>query len=181
MERVVESPIYGLVAEFSDSEHILHAAERAREAGYKKMDAYSPFPVHGLAEAIGFKDIWVPWIIFGAGVMGAIGGFLMQVYCLAIDYPLNVGGRPLVSWPSFIPVSFETTILSAAFGAVIGMLALNGLPRPYHSIFNTPRFELASQEKFFLCIEETDPQFDIERTAEFLTSLGPDAVSIVEK
>jgi hypothetical protein len=181
MEKVVESPIYGLVAEFSDTEHILAAANQAREAGYKKMDAYSPFPVHGLAEAIGFQDSWLPWIIFGGGVAGAIGGFLMEVYCLAIDYPLNVGGRPLVSWPSFIPVAFETTILCASFGAVIGMLALNGLPRPYHSIFNTPRFELCSQDKFFLCIEADDPQFDIERTEQFLESLGPDAVSIVEK
>lgn len=181
MERVVESPIYGLVAEFSDPERVLHAAESAQKAGYKKMDAYSPFPVHGLAEAIGFKDILVPWIIFIMGVLGTLGGFALEIYCLAIDYPLNVGGRPLVSWPSFIPVAFETTILCASFGAVIGMLALNGLPRPYHSIFNTPRFELASQDKFFLCIESKDPLFDIERTEQFLESLGPDAVSIVEK
>lgn len=181
MERVAESPIYGLVAEFSDSERILHAAEHAREAGYRKMDAYSPFPVHGLADAIGFQDIHVPWIIFIGGVLGAIGGFALQIYCLAIDYPLNVGGRPLVSWPSFVPVAFETTILCASFGAVVGMLALNGLPRPYHSIFNTPRFELASQDKFFLCIEANDPMFDIERTEQFLETLGPDAISIVEK
>src|SRR5262245_20112985 len=120
MERAVESPIYGLVAEFSDPEHIVAAANQAREAGYKKMDAYSPFPVHGLSEAIGFHDMWVPWIILASGVAGAIGGFLLEVYCMGIDYPLNVGGRPLLSWPSFIPPAFETTILCASFGAVLG-------------------------------------------------------------
>jgi len=181
MERVVESPVYGLVAEFSDTESILSAANRAREAGYTKMDAYSPFPVHGLAEAIGFNDIHVPWIIFISGVLGAVLGFSMEIYCLAVDYPLNVGGRPLISWPSFIPVGYETTILCASFGAFLGMLAMNGLPRPHHSIFNTPRFELASVDKFFLCIEADDPMFDIERTEQFLETLGPDAVSIVEK
>jgi hypothetical protein len=181
MEKVVESPVYGLVAEFSDTESILSAANHAREAGYTKMDAYSPFPVHGLAEAIGFNDIHVPWIIFISGVLGAILGFGMEVYCLAVDYPLNVGGRPLVSWPSFIPVAYETTILSASFGAFLGMLAMNGLPRPHHPIFNTPRFEMASVDKFFLCIEANDPMFDIERTEQFLETLGPDAVSIVEK
>lgn len=181
MERVAESPIYGLVAEFSDPESLLQAAERTRDAGYRRIDAYSPFPVHGLAEAIGFKDNWLPWVIFLAGVTGTIAGFALQIYALAIDYPHNVGGRPLISWPAFIPVSFETTILLASFGAVIGMLGLNGLPRPHHPIFNTPRFELASQDRFFLCIEATDPLFDIERTEQFLESLGPDAVSIVEK
>jgi hypothetical protein len=181
MEKVIESPVYGLVAEFSDTETIITAANNAREAGYTKMDAYSPFPVHGLAEAIGFNDIAVPWIIFIAGVLGAIGGFALEIYCLAIDYPMNVGGRPLVSWPSFIPVAYETTILCASFGAFLGMLGMNGLPRPHHSIFNAPRFELATQDKFFLCIEANDPMFDIERTEQFLESLGPDAVSIVEK
>src|SRR5262249_49640570 len=139
------------------------------------------FPVHGMADAIGFNDIHVPWIIFISGVLGALLGFSMEVYCLAVDYPMNVGGRPLISWPSFIPVAYETTILCASFGAFFGMLAMNALPRPYHPIFNTPRFEMASVDKFFLCIEANDPMFDIERTEQFLESLGPDAVSIVEK
>jgi hypothetical protein len=173
--------LYGVVAEFSDENAILRAATRAREAGYKRMDAFSPFPIHGLADAIGFEDKTLPWVMFFAGITGTFLGFALQIYTLAIDYPLNVGGRPLISWPAFIPVAFETTILLTAFGAVFGMLGLNGLPRPYHSIFNTPRFDLASQDRFFLAIEATDPQFDVERTEQFLESLHPDRVSIVEK
>lgn len=172
---------YGIVAEFLDEEHILTAAQRAHDAGYRRMDAYTPFPVHGLSDAIGFTDWLLPWIIFLAGVGGGIGGFLLQMYMSVWDYPLNVGGRPLISWPQFIPITFECTILCAAFGAVIGMLGLNGLPRPYHSIFNARRFEQASQDRFFLCIEARDPQFDPVRTSEFLKTLGPQAVSEVEE
>lgn len=181
MERTIsESPVYGLVAEFETHEELLHAARRARSAGYRRMDAFSPFPVHGLVEALGFQDNRVPWIIFWSGVAGGIGGFLLQCWVSMVAYPHNVGGRPLLSWPQFVPVTFECTVLLAAFGAVIGMLALNGLPKPYHPIFNAPNFDRASQDSFFLCIEAADPQFDRVETARFLDSLRPKAVSEVE-
>lgn len=182
-DRIVaeRTPVYGLVAEFDNEEAILSAANRVREAGYRKIDAYTPFPVHGLAESLGFDDIWVPWIVFFAGLGGAVTGYALQYFTTVIDYPWNVGGRPMHSWPQFIPVTFELTILLAAFGAVFGMLALNGLPRPHHSIFNAPRFALASQDRFFLCIESIDPRFDREETDRFLRTLGADAVSPVER
>ena len=172
--------IYGLVAEFKDQELLLAAANKTREAGYKRMDAYSPFPVHGLAEAIGFHDIWVPWTIFICGVLGCIGGYALQYWVNVVDYPLNIGGRPFHSWPSFMPVTFECTILLAAFGAVFGMMAFNGLPRPHHPIFNTPRFELASQDRFFLCIEADDPSFELEKTRMFMDTLEATVISEVE-
>lgn len=172
--------LYGIVAEFKDEDHILTAANQAREAGYRRLDAYTPLPVHGLAEAIGFHDWVLPWLIFLGGVAGAVGGFGLQVYVSAIDYPLNVGNRPLISWPSFIPVTFECTILLASFAAVFGMIILNGLPRPHHPIFNAPNFERASQDSFFLCIEATDPRFDPVKTTDFLQGLGAHTVSAVE-
>jgi hypothetical protein len=174
-------PLHGIIAEFESAEDLLHAAQRARQAGYTRMDAYSPFPVHGLSEAIGFEDHKVPWVVFLAGVVGAIAGFSLQYYISVVDYPINVGGRPHLSWPSFIPVTFETTVLFAAFGAFIGMLALNGLPQPYHPVFNAPRFERASQDRFFLCIEASDPQFDRVKTRHFLENLGARLVSEVEE
>ncbi|GIV19818.1 MAG: membrane protein [Armatimonadota bacterium] len=174
-------PLHGIIAEFESAEDLLHAAQRARQAGYTRMDAYSPFPVHGLSEAIGFEDHKVPWVVFLAGVVGAIAGFSLQYYISVVDYPINVGGRPHLSWPSFIPVTFETTVLFAAFGAFIGMLALNGLPQPYHPVFNAPRFERASQDRFFLCIEANDPQFDRVKTRHFLENLGARLVSEVEE
>lgn len=176
---VKENPVYGLMAEFKESTDLVKAAESARLAGYKNMDAYSPIPVHGLAEAIGFHDSLVPWIIFIAGVTGACSGYSMQWWINVVAYPLNAGGKPFISWPNFIPVTFECTILFAAFGAVISMLALNGLPRPHHPIFNGPRFELASQDRFFLCIESKDPKFDMDGTAKFLAGLNPQAVAEV--
>ncbi|HZO87624.1 MAG TPA: DUF3341 domain-containing protein [Chthonomonadaceae bacterium] len=178
--RRTKPSIFGLVAEFREPEEIVEAAKHAREAGYRQMDAYTPFPVHGLSEALDFEDNRVPWIIFLSGLSGAILGYLMQVFISVVDFPLNVGGRPYHSWPAFVPVTFECTILLASFGATIGMLALNGLPRPYHPIFNAPRFELASQDRFFLCIEATDPKFDRERTEQFLEGLHPVSVSEVE-
>ncbi|MGQ9488321.1 MAG: DUF3341 domain-containing protein [Armatimonadota bacterium] len=174
-------PLHGIIAEFESAEELLHAVKRAREAGYTQMEAYSPFPVHGLSEAIGFEDHKVPWVVFIAGVIGAIAGFSLQYYISVVDYPLNVGGRPFLSWPSFIPVTFETTVLFAAFGAFIGMLALNGLPQPYHPVFNAPRFERASQDQFFLCIEAKDPMFDRAKTRQFLENLGARLVSEVEE
>ena len=201
METVlVQSSLYGLVAEFSDADQIVEAASKARAAGYRHMDAYTPFPVHGLAEALDFHDFRVPWMIFLAGIMGAGAGYSLQLFTATpllepilkqpfitdvvirnIPYPMNVGGRPYHSWPSFIPVTFELTILFAAGAAFVGMLLLNGLPKPYDSIFNAPNFERASLDKFFLCIESNDPKFDVESTAQFLRGLGADAVSEVER
>lgn len=173
-------PLHGIIAEYETPEELLRAVKRAREGGYTRMDAYSPFPIHGLAEAIGFEDHKVPWTTFFAGVIGAIAGFSLQYYISVVNYPLNVGGRPFLSWPSFIPVTFETTVLFAAFGAFIGMLVFNGLPQPYHPIFNAPRFERASQDRFFLCIEASDPLFDRANTRHFLEATGARMVSEVE-
>lgn len=175
----VDKP-HALVAEFVHPDDILAAANRAREAGYKKIEAYSPFPMHGMSEAIGFKDQRVPWIVFLGGLTGAFCGFGLQYYVAVWDYPLNVGGRPLVSIPSMVPITFEATILFASLGAFIGMLAMNFLPQPYHPIFNTPNFERASQDRFFLAIEANDPQFDMDATRTFLEGLQPEAVSYVE-
>ena len=175
--------LYALVAQFDDPEDLLTAAQKATDLGYscKHMDAYTPFPVHGLPDAIGFRESKVPWLIFLAGLAGCAGGIALQGYVSAMDYPLNVGGRPYFSWPTFIPVTFECTILIAAFGAVFGMLGLNGLPQPYHSVFNTPNFERATQDKFFLAIEAEDPQFDLERTKDFLQTSGAELVTEVER
>ena len=173
-------PIYGLMAEFDGPERLIAGARTAREAGYTRMDAYSPYPVEGLADALEFKGTKVPLIVLIGGIVGCIGGFAMQYWLAGSYYPINVGGRPLNSWPSFIPITFEVTILVAALSAVLGMLALNGLPQPYHPVFNVPRFALASKDRFFLAIESRDPKFDIEGTRAFLQGLGPKEVSDVE-
>src|SRR3954467_13730955 len=164
--------IYGLLAEFEQPAEIVAAAVAAREAGYRGMDAYTPFPVEGLSEAIGFHRTRLPLIIFIGGLLGCVGGFALQYWCAKVNYPINVGGRPLNSWPMFVPVTFEVTILSAAFAAVIGLFALNGLPMPYHPVFNVPQFALASRNRFFLCVEASDPRFDREATARWRGELG---------
>jgi len=177
---VAREAVYGVMAEFDSPEDLLAAAHRAHREGYRQMDAYSPFPIHGLAEAIGFRRTWLPLLVLIGGVLGALAGFGTQYYAAVIDYPINVGGRPLNSWPAFIPVTFEVTILFAALTAVLGMLALNGLPMPYHPVFNAPRFALASHDRFFLCIEAADPRFDRQGTRRFLESLNAREVTDVE-
>ena len=172
--------LYGLMAEFDSSADLLDAAQRAYEEGYRRMDAYTPFPVHGLPEALGFHRTRLPLLVLLGGIAGCIGGYSLQYWIAAIDYPLNVGGRPLNSWPAFIPVTFELTVLVAALAAVLGMLALNRLPMPYHPVFNVPEFELASRNRFFLCIEAVDPKFDRGETKHFLESLKPRGVFEVE-
>jgi Protein of unknown function (DUF3341) len=172
--------IYGVMAEFDNPEMLSVGAQRAHAAGYRRMDAYSPFPIEGLAEVIGFKRTQLPLIVLIGGILGAIGGFYLQYWTSVIDYPLIVGGKPYNSWPAFIPVTFETTILGAALAAVLGMLGLNGLPMPYHPVFNVERFALASRDRFFLCIEAADPKFDIDNTVEFLRSLNPTSIHEVE-
>jgi hypothetical protein len=173
-------PLYGIIAEFDNPTDIVAAAHRAYEEGYRKMDAYTPFPIEELAHAIGFHHSRLPLVVLAGGIVGGLSGYLLQYWTSVIDYPLNVGGRPLHSWPAFIVPTFEMTILGAALAAVLGMLALNGLPRPHHPIFDAPRFELASRNRFFLCIESSDPLFDPEKTRSFLKSLGPHEVSDVE-
>ncbi len=172
--------IYGLMAQFEGPDDIVEAARRAYEKGYRRMDAYSPFPVEGLSEAVGMHQTRLPLIILAGGIAGALIGYGMQFYASVIDYPLNVGGRPLHSWPAFIPITFEMSILVAAFAAVLGMFALNGMPQPYHPVFNVPEFELASRESFFLAIEAADPLFDIDQTRQFLEELGAIRVSEIE-
>lgn len=171
---------YGLMAEFDEPQEIVEATRAAYEAGYRRLDAYTPYPVEGLSEVLHQENIRLPLIVLAGGIIGALAGYALQYYAMVIDYPLNVGGRPLHSWPNFIPVAFETTILFAALAAVLGMFALNGLPQPYHPVFNVPSFELASRSHFFLVIETQDPRFDREETRRFLESLGPNSISEID-
>jgi hypothetical protein len=165
-------PIFGLLAEFETPDELVDAARETRAAGYRHVDAYTPYPVHGLANALNFRKTWIPEIVLIGGITGLVATFALQYWVSVIQYPMNVGGKPLFSWPAFIVPTFEMTILFAVFGAVFGMLALNKLPQPYHPLFNCPRFALASQDRFFLSIEATDPLFDDRDTREFLNRLG---------
>jgi len=171
--------IYGQLAEFDTPTHLVEAANAVREAGYKKIDAYSPFPVEGLAEAIGFHHDLVPLITLIGGIVGGTTGFLMQYWMAVINYPVNIGGKPLNSWPAFIVITFEMTILFGAISAVLGMLALNGLPMPYHPVFNVPRFAFATKDRFFLIVFASDPKYDPDATRQFLAGLGARSISEV--
>ncbi|HEY2841294.1 MAG TPA: DUF3341 domain-containing protein [Pirellulales bacterium] len=171
--------LYGLLAEFADPEALVHAARETRAAGYRRFDAYSPMPVEGLADAIGFTRTRMPLVILLGGIIGGCSGYGLQYWVATIAYPLNIGGRPLNSWPAFIPITFETTILGAALFGVFGMLALNGLPRPHHPLFGAPNFTRASRDGFFLCIEAQDPRFHLNQTRQFLSEIGAVEVSDV--
>ena len=174
------SPVYGLMAEFVAPDEVLEATRRAHERGYRRMDAYSPIPVEGLDEALGFRRSRMATVVLIGAVVGAVGGYFMQWYSAVVDYPLDIGGRPFHSWPAFIPITFETTVLCAALAAVLGMLGLNGLPRPHHPVFNVPGFVRASHNRFFLCIQSIDPLFDREATRRFLEESHPQDVSEVD-
>jgi len=167
------------MAEFDDPTTLVAAAAEARREGYQSMDAYSPYPIEELHEALGAHHTKLPLIVLIGGLCGCIGGYALQVWASAVAYPINVGGKPYNSWPAFIPITFECTILAAALSAVLGMLALNRLPMPYHPVFNVPRFALASRNRFFLCIESKDPKFDLDGTRRFLETLNPREVSTV--
>lgn len=182
MSHGPETPeVHGMMAEFDSAQALMDAAHKVHAAGYTKTDAFSPMPIHGLAEALGFKEHLVPKIVLGGGIMGLIGGYGLEYWTQVIAWPQNIGGRPYHSWVAFIPPAYETTILLAAISAVFGMLALNGLPRHYHPVFNNPRFSTASQDKFFLVIEAKDPKFSLEGTKGFLNGLGAKDVVAVDE
>jgi hypothetical protein len=172
-------PIYGLLAEFHSPHEVVEAARKARDAGYRKVDGYSPYPIEELSEALEFRSP-LPKLVLTGGIAGLLAGFGLEYWASVIEYPMNIGGRPFFSWPAFLIPAYETTILFAAGTAVLGMLALNGLPEPYHPVFNVPGFALATRDKFFLCIEASDPKFDREGTKRFMQSLGASVVSEVE-
>jgi hypothetical protein len=178
--EIEEPTIYGVMASFDGPDSILAAAERASAEGYTKLDAYTPFPVEGLDEAIKFKTK-LPVLVFLGGLAGCVGGFLLQYYLEVIEYPKNIGGRPFASWPAFVPPAYELTILCASITAVFAMIILNGFPEPYHPVFNVPQFRSASKDGYFLVIESNDPKFDHDKTKSFLESLNPKEVFDVER
>ena len=173
--------LYGLLGEFDTPKQLMDAAKRVREAGYRAIDAFAPFPVEGLSQALGLgrKHDLVPLITLLGGLGGGLTGFFFQLWVSASSYPENIAGRPLNSWPAFIPVTFELTVLGASLSAVFGMLALNKLPQPHHPLFNVERFKRASNDKFFLCIESHDPKFHLEETASFMQSINAQHVTEV--
>ena len=173
-------PLYGVMAEFESPGELVTAARKVYSLGYRRINGYSPYPIEELSEAIGFTHTRLPLIVFIGGVLGGLGGFFMQYYMEVIDYPLNVGGRPLNSWPAFIPITFECIVLGAAFSAVLGMLVLNRLPQPYHPVFNVPNFAMATRDKFFLAVEANDPKFNHEEVVNLLKSLDALEVNDVE-
>jgi hypothetical protein len=177
---MADKSVYGLMAEFESPDDLLHAAQGAHAAGYRNMDAFSPMPIHDLSESLGYAKHRVPFFVLLGGLLGACTGFGLQYWVSVIEYPLNIGGRPYLSWPMFVPVTFELGILFAAFGAVFSMLILNGLPKPHHPVFNVEEFERASGDGFFLCIEAEDPKFELSETRSFLEGLHATKVVEVE-
>jgi len=171
--------LYGIMAEFSSPEALLRAARESRAAGYRELDAFTPYPIEELSHELGHHRSRLPLIVLVGGILGAVGGFALQYWTSVIDYPLNVGGRPFNSWPAFIVPTFETTILAAALFAVLGMFFLNGLPMPHHPVFNLPRFALASRDRYFLVVKVKDPLFDRGATRKFLEGLEPSEVAEV--
>ncbi len=177
----MDKKIYGLLAEFDTPTELVDAARKTREAGFTKTDAFSPFPIHEMDSALGIKRSILPFLVFGGGIVGLLSGIGLEYFVHVIDYPIIVGGRPFFSLPSFIPPAYELTILFAAFTAVFGMLLLNGLPQPYHPVFNVPRFALATREKFFLLIERSDPKFNYDETRNFMQTLNAQEVFDVDE
>ena len=175
-----EPPLYGVMAEFEGPNELVTAARHTYGAGYRRINGYSPYPIEELSEAIGFTHTSLPLIVFIGGLLGGLGGFFMQYWMEVIDYPLNVGGKPYDSWPAFIPITFECTVLVAAFSAVLGMLVLNKLPQPYHPVFNAPNFALATRDRFFLVVEANDPKFDHASVVSLFRRLGAHDVVDVE-
>jgi hypothetical protein len=173
--------IYGVLAEFETPEALLAAARQIRAAGYREIDAFTPFPVDGLADALDFHDKRLPLIVLVGGIVGGLSGYILQYWVSVIAYPVNVGGRPLNSVPSFIPVTFEMTILFAALAGVVGMIVLNGLPEPYHPVFNAPSFARATKDGFFLVVQASDPRFRLGETRAFLRRLNPVEVQDVSE
>jgi|SRR3972149_2340079 len=170
---------FGLLAEFAEADALVEAAARVHAEGYRAFEAYAPLPVEGLADAIGFRRTRIPLVVLIGGIVGGLTGLALQYYATVVAYPLNIGGRPLFSWPSFVPVIFEMTVLFAALSAVLGMLAMNGLPRPHHPLFAIPRFARATQDRFFLCILARDPLYHRQTTRQFLEGLGAAEVTDV--
>jgi len=180
MSHAAATPtLYGLMAEFDNPTALVEATNRARLQGFRDMDAFTPIPIEELNDALGLRRTRLPRLVLLGGILGGLGGFSLEYWASTIAYPMNIGGRPLNSWPQFIPVTFETTVLGAALTCFIGMWALNKLPMPYHPVFNVPAFDRASRDRFFLCIEATDPRFDVQTTRAFLESLHPVGVSDV--
>lgn len=177
MSAVLERRVWGLLAEFDGHEALLTAVRRARTAGFTRMDAYSPYPLPDVSDALGFTGAWkVALITLLGGLLGAGGGYALQYYLMAVDYPINVGGRPLHSWPAFVPVTFELMVLFASIIGVLALFVLNGLPRPHHPLFAVPEFDQATQRAFFLAIQAGDPTFDLDDTRRFLANLRPLAI-----
>jgi hypothetical protein len=176
-----KSLLWGFLAEFDSPDNLKDCIRRARGEGFSHVDAYTPFPVEGLAEEIGHHHSALPLLVLCGGIAGLVTGASLQYYSWVVDYPINIGGRPLNSWPSFVVVTFELTILFAGLCAVLGMLAVNGLPKPHHPLFNEPRFERATQDRFFFCVEATDPKFDPDGTWRFLEDLKPEGVYAVHE
>jgi hypothetical protein len=181
MSAVTTKPkLHGVMGEFATPIDLVNAIEKVKEAGYTKLDAYTPFPIEETWEALGHHKSPVPLIVLIGGIIGGLGGFFLQYWVSVIEYPINVGGRPFNSWPAFIPVTFECTILGAVLSAVAGVFIINGLPEPYHPVFNVQRFAFASRNRYFLCVEARDPKFNRDEIHKLLLELSASEATDVE-